>query len=111
MNDDEDRAQLKARLWIRVEERLQQVLSSEDIKYTPRFINSLLELAYLQLGEMGSDLQAFARHAGRDVVNKSDLMLYLRKQPDLQERVTQESRIFVLKPKSHFKICIHLFFL
>lgn len=53
MNDDEDRAQLKARLWIRVEERLQQVLSSEDIKYTPRFINSLLELAYLQLGEMG----------------------------------------------------------
>ncbi|CAI6752989.1 ASN_HP2_G0046270.mRNA.1.CDS.1 [Saccharomyces cerevisiae] len=90
MNDDEDRAQLKARLWIRVEERLQQVLSSEDIKYTPRFINSLLELAYLQLGEMGSDLQAFGRHAGRDVVNKSDLMLYLRKQPDLQERVTQE---------------------
>ncbi|AJT71858.1 Mhf1p [Saccharomyces cerevisiae S288C] len=90
MNDDEDRAQLKARLWIRVEERLQQVLSSEDIKYTPRFINSLLELAYLQLGEMGSDLQAFARHAGRGVVNKSDLMLYLRKQPDLQERVTQE---------------------
>ncbi|CAD6647820.1 BAH_G0047560.mRNA.1.CDS.1 [Saccharomyces cerevisiae] len=89
MNDDEDRAQLKARLWIHVEERLHQVLSSEDIKYTPRFINSLLELAYLQLGEMGSDLQAFARHAGRDVVNKSDLMLYLRKQPDLKERVTQ----------------------
>lgn len=29
-------------------------------------------------------------HAGRGVVNKSDLMLYLRKQPDLQERVTQE---------------------
>jgi hypothetical protein len=30
------------------------------------------------------------RPAGRGVVNKSDLMLYLRKQPDLQERVTQE---------------------
>ncbi|QHS76039.1 Mhf1p SPAR_O00670 [Saccharomyces paradoxus] len=90
MNDDGDRPQLKARLWVHVEERLQQVLSSEDVKYTPKFINSLLELAYLQLGEMGSDLQAFAEHAGRDVVNDSDLMLYLRKQPDLQEKVIQE---------------------
>ncbi|CAI4036237.1 hypothetical protein SMKI_15G0750 [Saccharomyces mikatae IFO 1815] len=90
MNDDGDRAQLKARLWVRVEERLQQVLSSQDVQYTPKFINSLLELAYLQLGEMGSDLQAFSRHSGREVVNESDLMLYLRKQPDLQAKIKQK---------------------
>lgn len=89
MNEDGDRAQLKARLWVYVETRLQQVLCAEDAKYTPRFINSLMELAYLQLGEMGSDLQAFAEHAGRDVVNESDLMLYLRRQPELQEQVRQ----------------------
>ncbi|CAI4050857.1 hypothetical protein SKDZ_15G0700 [Saccharomyces kudriavzevii ZP591] len=88
MNEDGERAQLKARLWVYVEERLQQVLSSEEAKYTPKFINSLLELAYLQLGEMGSDLQAFAEHAGRDVVNESDFRLYLRRQPELQEQLT-----------------------
>ncbi|CAI1707027.1 hypothetical protein SEUBUCD646_0O00740 [Saccharomyces eubayanus] len=92
MNEDSDRAQLKARLWVHVETRLQQALCSQDAKYTPRFINSLLELAYLQLGEMGSDLQAFAEHAGRDVVDRSDLMLYLRKQPELQEQVQQDEK-------------------
>ena len=75
--------QLKAKLWYCVEQQVKQELPY-DTSYSPKFTNALVELCFTQLVEMGADLEAFARHAGRETVVADDLMLLLRKAPDLQ---------------------------
>ncbi|CCH61657.1 hypothetical protein TBLA_0F01140 [Henningerozyma blattae CBS 6284] len=75
-------AQLKAKLWCVVEAQLRSDLPRNTV-CTPSFVNALVELCYVQLVEMGRDLEAFAHHASRNVITEDDLALLLRKTPDL----------------------------
>lgn len=77
-------AQLKGKLWYCIERQVNEE-TPFDTTCTPTFINALVELCYMQLIEMGKDLEAFARHAGRETITVDDLLLLLRKTPSLQK--------------------------
>ncbi|SCW00634.1 LAFE_0C08548g1_1 [Lachancea fermentati] len=81
--------QLKAKLWYCVEQQLKEEIPP-SVNYSPKFTNALVELCFTQLVEMGNDLEAFARHGGRETITIDDLMLLLRKSPDLQNLLQKE---------------------
>lgn len=82
-------AQLKGKLWYCIERQLSEE-TPFDTNCTPSFTNALVELCYLQLVEMGKDLEAFARHAGRETITVDDMMLLLRKTPQLQKMLAPD---------------------
>ncbi|CCC68624.1 hypothetical protein NCAS_0B05400 [Naumovozyma castellii] len=99
MNDDNDKqraelqTRLKAKIWCSIENQVKEELQtmnsgSTRITVSNKFINSLMELCYLQLDNLGSDLERFAHHAGRETITQEDMMLFLRKTPILQEMVS-----------------------
>lgn len=77
-------AQLKGKLWYCIEKQVNEE-TPFDATCTPKFINALVELCYIQLVEMGKDLELFAKHGGRNIISTEDLILLLRKAPKLQE--------------------------
>lgn len=79
-------AQLKGKLWYCIEKQVSEE-TSFDTSYTPHYTNALVEMCYMQLVEMGKDLEAFARHAGREVISKDDMLLLLRKTPQLEDLI------------------------
>ncbi|SCU90619.1 LADA_0F05336g1_1 [Lachancea dasiensis] len=81
--------QLKGKLWYCLEQQVKKELP-ESVNYSPKFINALVELCFTQLVDIGNDLEAFARHAGRETIGVEDLMLMLRKSHDLQELLRQK---------------------
>ncbi|CAR25276.1 Mhf1p [Lachancea thermotolerans CBS 6340] len=81
--------QLKGKLWYCLEQLVKKELPS-DISYSPKFINALVELCFTQLVDIGGDLEAFARHAGRETIVVEDLMLRLRNSSDLQQLLQQK---------------------
>lgn len=90
-NEAKDRilAQLKGKLWYCIERQVNEE-TPFDTTCTPTFTNALVELCYMQLIEMGKDLEAFARHAGRETITVDDMMLLLRKTPALQESLLSD---------------------
>lgn len=85
MDDDKRlKAQLRGKLWFYVESIVKRELP-ENVKYTPKYVNTLTELVYQQLCEVGGDLEAFAQHAGRNVITSEDMLLRTRKNADLQD--------------------------
>ncbi|EGW32538.1 uncharacterized protein SPAPADRAFT_61604 [Spathaspora passalidarum NRRL Y-27907] len=86
--------QLKAAIYLHVAKIVEDQLktmgetNSEEessVFATPIFISSLVELVYNQIILLGKDLEMFAEHAGRDVINPSDLFMVTRKNPTLQQ--------------------------
>lgn len=57
---------------------------------TPVFVASLVELVYNQLVNVGQDLELFANHAGRHVIDASDMRMIMRKNPTLMRQVMGE---------------------
>ncbi|QEU58302.1 Mhf1 [Kluyveromyces lactis] len=78
------RSQLRGKLWFYVESIIKRELP-EDVKYTSKYVNTLTELVYQQICEVGGDLEAFAQHANRNVVTSEDMLLRTRKNKDLQD--------------------------
>ena len=64
------RSQLRGKLWFYVESIIKRELP-EDVKYNSKYVNTLTELVYQQICEVGGDLEAFAQHANRNVVTLS----------------------------------------
>ncbi|EDO19279.1 hypothetical protein Kpol_1036p21 [Vanderwaltozyma polyspora DSM 70294] len=79
-------AQLKGKLWYCIERQVNEETPFDTV-CSAKFINALVELCYIQLVEMGKDLEMFSRHANRDVINNDDLKLLLRKVPQLQQLI------------------------
>ncbi|CCE65646.1 hypothetical protein TPHA_0M00710 [Tetrapisispora phaffii CBS 4417] len=77
-------SQLKGKLWYCIEKQVKEE-TPFDTTISPKYINALVELCYIQLVEVGKDLELFAKHANREVITVDDLMLLLRKLPNLQE--------------------------
>ncbi|AET40092.1 Mhf1p Ecym_5333 [Eremothecium cymbalariae DBVPG len=94
MSDNQERnkklvGQLKGKLWFCIEQHVKRELPL-GVTFTPKFINALVELCFAQLTDLGADLEAFARHAGRETIVSDDFMLRLRKNPDLQQFLREE---------------------
>lgn len=83
-NSEQLEAQLKGKLWYAISRQIERELPL-GTTCSASFLNALVELCYLQMVEMGRDLEAFATHAGRNVIEPVDLKLLLRKTPELQE--------------------------
>ncbi|CCD23312.1 Mhf1p NDAI_0B02770 [Naumovozyma dairenensis CBS 421] len=92
MDQQKQTERLKAELWCAVDKQVKELVPSLNVKgnitYSPKFINALMSLTYLQLTDIGTDLELFANHAGRGTITRDDLMLLLRKTPLLQEMVS-----------------------
>lgn len=85
-NDARLVAQLKGKLWYCIEKQVSEE-TPFDVDYTPQYTNALVEMCYMQLVEMGKDLEAFAHHAGRETIIREDMALVLRKTPQLQDLI------------------------
>ncbi|EDN03232.1 conserved hypothetical protein [Histoplasma capsulatum var. duboisii H88] len=72
---------LKSALWLEIG----RIVDDETIKLgvdaTPQFIGALMEMVWAQIGQ---DLEAFAKHAGRSTINLSDVMLLARRNEGLE---------------------------
>lgn len=51
------RSQLRGKLWFYVESIIKRELP-EDVKYNSKYVNTLTELVYQQICEVGGDLEA-----------------------------------------------------
>lgn len=70
-----------------VEERVSQVPGG--VTATPAFVAMLVDLVINQLMVLGQDLEAFAHHANRDVIEPSDMYLATRKNESLTNVLKQ----------------------
>lgn len=85
--------ELKAAVYLSVAKMVEQYTQELGTVATPAFVASLIELVCTQIIVLGEDLEMFARHAGRDVVNTSDMYLATRRNEALTNalRSVQES--------------------
>lgn len=84
---DEVVSQLKGKIWYCVDRMLVTDPSFTKYKFSTKYVNALVELIFLQLVDSGQDLEAFAKHAGRDVISVDDMRLLLRKSPELTDMI------------------------
>lgn len=71
--------ELKSAIYLSVAKMVEQSTKEMNVSASPTFVASLIEIVYNQIIMLGEDLEAFATHAGRDVVNTSDLYMAARK--------------------------------
>lgn len=70
-----------------VEERVSQIPGG--VTATPAFVATLVDLVFNQLVVLGQDLEAFAHHASRDVIEPSDMYMVTRKNECLTNALKQ----------------------
>ncbi|ODQ81719.1 hypothetical protein BABINDRAFT_110730 [Babjeviella inositovora NRRL Y-12698] len=92
--DDENNnvaSQIKASIYLTVSKLIDEELKATDpaLTSTPRFIASLVELVYLQAITLGEDLESFAQHGGRKIINPSDLYMVTRRNDALTDFLRQ----------------------
>lgn len=79
MPEDDIATRLKASIYLSVAKIVEEHTQQLNTTASPGFVASLVELVYNQLQTVGEDLELFADHAGRSVVNDSDLYMVTRK--------------------------------
>lgn len=77
--DEDTTTKLKASIYLSVAKFVESKTADLNVGASPSFVASLVELVYNQLVEMGEDLELFADHAGRTVVNSSDVYMLARR--------------------------------
>lgn len=76
-------AQLKASVYLSVAKMVEEQTGELSVSASPPFIASLVEIVYNQIVSLGTDLELFADHAGRNVINSSDMYMVTRKNDTL----------------------------
>ncbi|KAI4747365.1 hypothetical protein E4T50_02340 [Aureobasidium sp. EXF-12298] len=76
---------LKSALWYSIGTIIDAISLDQDLNATPQFIGALTELVWSQILTSGADLEAFAKHAGRDTVDVKDVLLLVRRNEQLKE--------------------------
>ncbi len=83
---------LKAALWYAVGQSVDSVALSQDLNATPHFIGGLSELLWAQIENAAQDLEAFAKHGDRKVVNVKDVVMLGRHNEGLKEILQTEAK-------------------
>ncbi|KAK4959550.1 MHF histone-fold complex component [Elasticomyces elasticus] len=84
--DDADKVErLKAALWYSVGQAVDTASLNLSLNATPQFIGALTEMLWNQIDTAGKDLEAFANHAGRKVINTDDVLLLARRNDSLKD--------------------------
>ncbi|WPK26715.1 hypothetical protein PUMCH_004075 [Australozyma saopauloensis] len=83
----------KAAVYLGVAKMVEQYTNELGTSATPAFVASLIEFVYNQIVLLGEDLEMFAAHGGREVVNTADVYLAVRRNEALEKalRVVHES--------------------
>lgn len=90
--DNEER--LKAALWHSIGKTVDAIALEGNVNATPQFIGGLTELVHAKIATAATDLEAFAKHADRSIINSKDVLLLARNTDGLQDilRETAESK-------------------
>ncbi|CAN3362957.1 inner kinetochore subunit Mhf1p [Diutina catenulata] len=86
--------QLKSAVYLMVAQMVERKMATmgsdvAPVIATPSFTAALVELVYNQIVNTGADLELFATHAGRSVVEPADLYMVARKNPVLTKVLKQ----------------------
>ncbi|KAI4846975.1 hypothetical protein E4T44_03120 [Aureobasidium sp. EXF-8845] len=85
-SDAEDKVdRLKSSLWYSIGTIIDAISLDQDLNCTPEFIAALTELVWSQVLTSGADLEQFAKHGGRKVVDIKDVLLLVRRNEELKE--------------------------
>ncbi|KAF2205212.1 hypothetical protein GQ43DRAFT_437234 [Delitschia confertaspora ATCC 74209] len=80
---------LKSSLWYSIGQFVDEECLQHNLNATPQFIGALTEMVYTQISNTSRDLETFAKHAGRKVVNTDDVMLLSRRNEGLETVLRQ----------------------
>ncbi|KAF2190818.1 hypothetical protein K469DRAFT_721722 [Zopfia rhizophila CBS 207.26] len=80
---------LKSSLWYTIGQFVDEECLQQNLNATPQFIGALTELVYTQITNTSRDLETFAKHAGRRVINTDDVMLLSRRNEGLETVLKQ----------------------
>lgn len=75
---------LKSTLWYTLGQYIDAYTLTANLNATPQFVAALTELVWTQIANTAKDLETFAKHAGRNVVNVDDVMLLARRNDELE---------------------------
>ena len=92
MDDAAKTERLKAALWYSTGLTVDAVALIQDFNATPHFIGGLSELVWSQIETLAGDLEAFAKHAGRSVINCDDVLLVARRNEALAEILRNQAK-------------------
>ncbi|KAF2803950.1 uncharacterized protein BDZ99DRAFT_398868 [Mytilinidion resinicola] len=86
MSDDDSTRdeRLKSALWYSIGQFVDEQCLQQNLNATPQFIGALTELVWTQIANTSRDLETFAKHAGREVVQTEDVMLLTRRNEGLE---------------------------
>lgn len=84
-NDAANDERLKAALWYSIGKTVDAIALDQDINSTPAFIGALTELVHAKISTSATDMEAFAKHAGRNTINATDVALLARHNEALQD--------------------------
>ncbi|KXL51114.1 hypothetical protein M433DRAFT_158135 [Acidomyces richmondensis BFW] len=91
--DDEARMEkLKAALWYSIGQTVDAVAIAQDLNATPHFIGGLSEMVWAQIENVAHDLEAFAKHDGRTIIDTKDAILLGRRNEGLQKILMAKSK-------------------
>lgn len=82
-------AQLKASVYLTVAKIVEKRASELSVSASPSFVASLVEIVYNQMVTLGTDLELFADHAGRNVIKPADMYMVVRKNESLTEALKE----------------------
>lgn len=82
---------LKAALWHAVGRIVDTVAVDSSINASPTFIGGLTEMLAAKISTAATDIEAFAKHAGRSTVSSKDVVLLARHNDGLQEVLREKA--------------------
>lgn len=91
-NDAATEERLKAALWYSVGKAVDAVSLDQNVNATPQYIGGLMELIHAKIATAATDLEAFAKHAGRSTINSSDVLLLARNNDALQSLLQDKAQ-------------------
>ncbi|KAL2055901.1 hypothetical protein ABVK25_003543 [Lepraria finkii] len=87
MAENEDQAldeRLKSALWFSIGKIVDEETLKLGVNATPQFIGALTEMVWAQIENVSTDLENFAKHAGRSTISTEDVMLLSRRNEGLE---------------------------
>ncbi|KAK3699180.1 MHF histone-fold complex component [Vermiconidia calcicola] len=91
---------LKAALWYAIGQTVDGVALTQDLNATPHFIGGLSELVWAQIENVAQDLEAFAKHSDRQVINTKDVLLLGRRNEGLAQILKSQTNAVREKEKT-----------
>ncbi|EME49903.1 hypothetical protein DOTSEDRAFT_122374 [Dothistroma septosporum NZE10] len=82
---------LKAALWYSIGKAVDNVALDTNINVTPQFIAGLTELVHAKIATAATDMEAFAKHAGRTTIHSKDVILLARSNEALQQVLEEKA--------------------